>query len=303
MIRLKDFEPLDNIPAGDRVSFRAKPRTSGAPLLVHLFRGAAAPQGERIASSLFRFPPAERSRILDFGREPGAVFFLTLDLPGDLEFPDWVDSVFHPGRPLPKPPAPVAPVQPPPPVRTEPAAQQSPPAPSDGFTHFYKQAPAPAEPESTTSTSDSFYDFYRQAQPAREPPVPVRRDPPPAPVAQPAPDNPMGWMVRGESGSPKSPPLARQPAARSPAPAAGSPEQRDEFAPLFASDAPPARRPEPERRRPPDTGFHKATARDMAPPRSESVAWAGLKPLLMSMGIILGAALLFLLIWDYVQSS
>lgn len=96
-IDLQDFEPLERIPEGGVVSYRARSRASGVPLQVHLYRGFAVAEGDWVVSSLSRFPPAERARILDFGRGRDCVFFITQDLPGDMRFTDWADLALFPG--------------------------------------------------------------------------------------------------------------------------------------------------------------------------------------------------------------
>ncbi len=93
MITLRDFEPLEQVGDDARVSFRARSRTTGAPLVVHLFRGTSFTEGMRVIKLLSALPEAERSRILDFGQEHGAVFFLTQELPGNMGLP--TGSILH----------------------------------------------------------------------------------------------------------------------------------------------------------------------------------------------------------------
>lgn len=298
MTRLRDFEALEQVGDGDKVSYPARSRVTGASLVVHLFRGTGAPEGLRLLSLLPRFPLSERSQILDFGQDQGAVFFLTLELPGNIAFLDWIDSAFHPGRTAPVATAAVeAAPDPPQPIAVEPPVVRTPPPqPARGqgeFTQFYRRQSAPPLESATTTTSEAFDDFYRDAQPFRKPaPSVIPRAQ--APLPRNAPDGPMDWLVHGEQGSPKT---LRHGAFN----AIANPNPGNEISPLFASDAV---RLAPERVRTPDRNPHKGVSRNLVPTQSVQESWGRmLKPWLITMGAILGVALAVVLLWNFFGSA
>lgn len=276
MIRLRDFDPLESVGDEGRVSFRARSKATGALLLIHLFRGANAMEGRRVLSSLPGFPSAERSRILDFGEDQGSVFFVTLDLPEEMSFSDWVDSVSRPGQPR-RPPAPVAPpVEKPVPASyaaPKQPAPAKPPAetrkPAGEFTQFMREHQG-SGPESTTTTEDM--NGWLEGLPASERRGPSRRDPVPEIPRQSAPQSPMNWLEK---------PVAE-------------PSPKAVFAPLFADETgPPPQRHEPAPRR-----RIQERRQVSEPPRPSPVRPSGqlLKPWLQMLGIILGVALLVVLV-------
>jgi hypothetical protein len=281
MIAIEDFEPIDPIPAGDVASYRARSKTTSASLVVHCYRDAAANQGEYVASQLRRFPPADRARILDFGRAYRLVFFVTTELPGNLNFPQWVRFILDPpesskavspeAQPRPVPVERTPPEQSlrPEPIREEPQTAANKPGELTMFAENRRQnktppanygepaSPVYQNPSETTDTTEEFNRHYRrggEVQPSKPSPIPELTDfRAMSRRAAPQSDRPAAPQYTGRMAAPVLQPPVRE--ARRP-------------------DYPPA-----------------SSSRPMKSP-----AKFGLKPWVAIVGIILGVVLVLLLI-------
>src|ERR1017187_1019891 len=92
LMRVDECDMVDLIPENGMVTYRARHRRTGEVISIHLSLDPGA-QSQKLVSLLQRLPPEERAHILDHGQDGRMTYFITLNLPDEEGFVDWLNRV------------------------------------------------------------------------------------------------------------------------------------------------------------------------------------------------------------------
>jgi hypothetical protein len=185
------FEILEFLQADGIMITSARERATGKPVQFHVFPPERSKDASEICERVMSLPEEARRKVIRFGKDGSATYFLTEPLPSGVSIARWVVQFGAQTAALPVPPA-----QPAPP----------PPAASSGpgeFTQLYLRAdmstgrpeqaaappppPPPAQPEPGSFTqmySKEQMRSFSQSMPTLEFQPPAASTPPPAPAKE-----------------------------------------------------------------------------------------------------------------------
>lgn len=274
MVFHEKYELLALRSGGQEITLPAKEISSGRDVLVHLLSGGDTPDVRELLAAIDKLPPEHRRTVLDQGDHDGIPYVVTEVLPQNLNLREWMAMA----KASPAPPASPAKSG----VWKVPAAGEAPPAgtPELGeFTRLFQSM----KPEEARRPPQS-----PEETPTLTMAIPTRKEPPPAPKAEPtaAPAPEPGEFTRlflkqtpAAPAVPKPEPVAAKPApAEPPAPPAAEP---GEFTRLFMKQTPaapaasmprPAQPPEPPPPPPPPAGPGEFTRMMQSPLAAQPAA-------------------------------